>query len=200
MRASDGSRLLPRAFALLLLALPLFAGCVHYRRPEQRPPFKKLSPPIAYEMMRDSPEMLILDLRPPQEYNGETGHLRRAANIPLERLAYRLLEISPFREDTVLVYCRADDCGEKGMAVLIASGFENAVLMDGGIDAWIREGFKTVLPSETVDRARQPADGKGPVMPRRPGESEVAPKKEVPVEPPPPGAGLPRRDNSAKNE
>jgi rhodanese-related sulfurtransferase len=171
-----------RVLALLALILALLAGCSVFRR-SNRPPFKKLSPPVAYEMMRDNPEMLILDLRSPQEYEGETGHLRRSQNLPLERLPYRLLEIGPYREETVLVYCRADDCGEKGMSVLIASGFEDAVLMDGGIDAWIREGFKTVLPDELANRAR-PADGKGPVMPLRPGE--VSPRQEVPAEPPPP--------------
>jgi rhodanese-related sulfurtransferase len=184
------SRVVP---LLILFALPLLAGCAHYRRPAQRPPFKKLSPPVAYEMMRDSPEMLILDLRPPQEYNGDTGHIRRAQNIPLERLPYRLLEINPFREETVLVYCRADDCGEKGMALLKASGFESVVLMDGGIDAWIREGFKTVLPAEAEERARQPADGKGPVRPARPGE--IAPQQKKPVEPPPPPPPSPHSPN-----
>lgn len=172
-----------RILALLALLLALLAGCAAFRR-GNRPPFKKLSPPIAYEMMRDSPEMLILDLRSPQEYDGETGHLRRSQNIPLERLPYRLLEIGPYREETVLVYCRADDCGEKGMSVLIASGFQDAVLMDGGIDAWIRAGFKTVLPDELANRPSPPADGKGPVMPLRPGEA--SPQQEVPVKPPPP--------------
>jgi len=174
----------PRVFPVLALALAACAGCALFRRPGQRPPFRKLSPPVAYEMMRDSPEMLVLDLRPQQEYNGETGHIRRALNLPLDRLPYRLLEISPFREETVLVYCRTDDCGAKGMEILIASGFENAVLMDGGIDAWIRGGFKTVLPGEAAGRSRQPADGKGPVQPYRPGE--IAPRREVTVEPPPP--------------
>jgi rhodanese-related sulfurtransferase len=173
----------PRVLALLALPLALLAGCAAFRR-GTRPPFKKLSPPIAYELMRDSPEMLVLDLRSAKEYNGETGHLRSAQNIPLERLPFRLLEIGPHREQTILVYCRADDCGEKGMAILIASGFQDAVLMAGGIDAWIREGFKTVLPDELANRPPQPADGKGPVMPRRPGEA--APKQEVPVAPPPP--------------
>jgi rhodanese-related sulfurtransferase len=192
MTASAGRRLLCWSIPILALVLPLFTGCASFRKRGQRPPFKKLSPPVAYEMMRDSPDMLILDLRPPQEYNGETGHLRRAQNIPLERLPYRLLEISPFREETVLVYCRADDCGEKGIAVLVASGFENAVLMDGGIDAWIRGGFKTVLPAKEAGRTGQPADANGPVRPARPGEKEVAPRQEVPVVPPPPLQSLSR--------
>lgn len=179
-----------RVLALLVLLLPLLAGCAQLRR-QNRPPFKKLSPPIVYEMTRDSPDMLILDLRSPEEYDGETGHLRRAQNIPLERLPFRLLEISPFRETTVLVYCRADGCGEKGMAILIASGFQDAVLMDGGIDAWIRRGFKTVLPDELANRPGPHADGRGAVMPRRPGELEIAPRQEVPAEPPPPPPGAP---------
>ena len=183
-----------RVVPLLVFTLPLVAGCAQFRRPAQRPPFKKLSPPIAYEMMRDSPEMLILDLRPPQEYNGPTGHIRQAQNIPLERLPYRLLELRPFREETVLVYCRADDCGEKGVAILTASGFEDAILMEGGIDSWIRQGFKTVLPdAEAAERTRRLKDGKGPLRPARPGET--APHQEKPVEPPPPPPPLaaPRR-------
>ncbi|HEX9944462.1 MAG TPA: rhodanese-like domain-containing protein [Thermoanaerobaculia bacterium] len=184
MNASVVRRPLRWAAPLLILAL-LLGGCAHFRRSGKRPPYRKLSPPVAFEMVRDNPEMLILDLRPPQEYNGETGHLRRARNIPLARLPFRLLEISPFRDDTLLVYCDSGDCGEKGMAILQASGFENAVLMDGGIDAWIREGFKTVLPTTAMGKAGQPADGKGPVMPARPGE----PQKETPVEPPPPPPG-----------
>jgi rhodanese-related sulfurtransferase len=175
-----------RCLPLLVLALALLAGCSLFRSSAKRPPFKKLSPPIAYEIMRDSPEMLVLDLRTSQEYNGETGHIRLAQNIPLERLPYRLLEISAFREETILVYCRADDCGEKGMAILKASGFEDVVLMDGGIDAWIKEGFKTVLPAEAASQQPpQPSDGRGPLRPRRPRETEVAPRREVPVEPPP---------------
>ena len=166
--------------------LPLLAGCSAHGGSAKRPLYKKLSPTIAYEIMRDSPDMLVLDLRTPQEYNSETGHLRRAQNIPLERLPFRLLEISAFRDQTLLVYCRADDCGPKGMEILLASGFENAILMDGGIDAWIKAGFKTVLPVEAAGAPGQPADGRGPLKPRRPGEAEVAPRQEVPIKPPPP--------------
>ena len=169
----------------LLLVLPLLGGCsVVRRRMANRPPYKTLSPPIAYELMRDNPEMLVIDLRPVREYNGETGHVRRAVSIPLERLPYRMLEISAFRDDTVMVYCRADDCGEKGVALLLSSGFDSIVLMDGGIDEWIRKGFKTVLPATSASQAPKPGeeDGRGVVMPTRPGK----PQQEMQVEPPPP--------------
>ena len=178
-------RPLHRAAILLLIPVLLFlalflGGCAFFRG--KRPaPYKKLSPPIAYEMMRDNPELLVVDLRPPQEYNGATGHVSRAHNIPLERLPFRLLEISTFRENTVLVYCRNDGCGERGVDILLSSGFENVVLMEGGIDKWIEDGFKTVLPASIAGQPAPPPDGKGPVMPSRPGK----PSNEVTVEPPP---------------
>lgn len=146
-----------RAGLLLgLVLLPLLAaGCRPFWRRGERPPFRKVRPAVAYEIARDSPDILILDLRQPDEFQGETGHIAGARNLPLDRLPYRLLQISPFREETFLVYCRGNDsCGQDGMAVLIASGFEDAILIDGGIDEWIRDGFKTVL---TVDDPRRAA-------------------------------------------
>lgn len=136
-----------RLNACALLALFLLLGaCRPFWRRGERPPFRKVRPAVAYEIARDSPDILILDLRRPEEYQGETGHIAAARNIPLDRLPYQLLQISPFREETFLVYCRGtDSCGADGMAVLIASGFEDAILIDGGIDEWIRTGFKTVL-------------------------------------------------------
>jgi len=150
-----------RVLALLLSGLLLLCGCRMFRHRE-RPPFRKISPAVAFEVLRDSPDVLVLDLRTRQEFLGDTGHIFRARNIPLERLSERLLEIAPFRDDTFLVYCRADDtCGEAGMAILVSSGFENAILVDGGIDGWIRYGFRTVLPEDATGQAEAGASGSG---------------------------------------
>ena len=140
-----------RAFALLLLGLVLsvvmLPGCRSFRNRE-RPPFRKIKPPVAFEVLRDNPDILIVDLRTREEFLGDTGHIYSARNIPLERLPDRMPEITPFQDDTFLVYCReSDSCGEEGMAILVSSGFENAILIEGGIDGWIRYGFRTVLPA-----------------------------------------------------
>lgn len=172
-----------RACLALLLVLPALAGCSLFRRQGDRPSYRKLTPPVAYEMMRDSPDMLIIDLRSAAAFNSETGHVRRAHNIPLERLPYRLLEISMFRDETFIVYCDIPACAAEGMNILISSGFENAVLMDGGIDGWIKGGFKTVLPTEAAGRTG--AEGER-LRPLRPGEERPAADTETPSSPPPP--------------
>jgi rhodanese-related sulfurtransferase len=156
-------------FLLVLMGLMLLAGCRMFRRRE-RPPFRKISPPVAFEVLRDSPDVLVLDLRSRKEFLSDTGHIYRARNIPLERLSERMLEIAPFRDDTFLVYCRGNDtCGEEGMTILVSSGFENAILIDGGIDGWIRSGFRTVLPEEVLGQSEgQAAAGSSVGLPPPP--------------------------------
>lgn len=147
-----------RLTACLLLGAVALAGVVSCRtwRDRERPPFRKVSPSVAFEILRDTPDTPILDLRTPQAFEGDAGHLRNARNFPLSRLPFRLGEISAYRDETFLVYCDTAACGEEGMAVLISSGFENAILMDEGIDGWIRAGFRTQLPQDAAGRSGQP--------------------------------------------
>lgn len=113
-------------------------------RRSPKPPYWIVTAPIAFQILRDSPDTLVLDLRTPQEYQGDIGHLAKAKNIPLDRLPFRLLEITSYRKETFVVYCRRDGCGDAGMKLLLASGFSDGILIDGGIDAWVEKGFKTV--------------------------------------------------------
>lgn len=151
-----------------------------------RPPYGKVTAPIAYEMIRDSPNILILDLRSPQAFNGETGHLFRAYSIPVDRLPYRLLELSAIRDETFLVYCDTQTCAEEGMAVLTSSGFENAVLMDGGIESWIDRGFRTVLPRDLAGRAAETAEATRSGQPPSAGTAPAAALETAAPPPPPP--------------
>jgi len=174
------------------------SGCASAKRwlaarQARRPPFTVVSPPVADEIVRDAPDVFILDLRSPEEFQGPKGHLRNALNIPLARLPYRLLEIRSFRGETFLVYCNGDDCGHAGMRILKQSGFEDAILIAGGIDGWIRSGFTTFVRAST----RRPPNAELKTS----KNPELAPEKhqpmdEVPVVPPkvpapPPGGPAP---------
>lgn len=133
--------------ALALSALLLASGCRSLGRGgdgERSRVFSKVRPPVAFEMLRDNPGLPILDLRSRFEFTGPVGHLKGARSIPLEDLPERLPAIAPLKERTFLVYCGHDDCGENGLEILLAAGFEEAILMDGGIDAWVMDGFGTV--------------------------------------------------------
>lgn len=150
----DRLRALATLGALLTVSLTA-SGCATLRkRAEERPPYRKVTPPIAYEILRDNTNLLVLDLRSAEDFHGDTGHIWSAYNIPADLLSSRLPEITPFREETFLVYCDTAKCAEDGMAVLVSSGFENAILIEDGIEGWIRRGFRTVLPAELVGKTQ----------------------------------------------
>lgn len=180
------------------------SGCASAKRwlvarQAKRPPFTVVSPPVADEIVRDAPDVFILDLRTPEEFQGPKGHLRNALNIPLARLPYRLLEIRSYRGETFLVYCNGDDCGRAGMRILKDSGFEDAILIAGGIDGWLRSGFTTFVrasirrpPNAELKTSKNPE--LAPAKPKPMDEVPVVPPKEParpPGGPPPPSGPMP---------
>jgi rhodanese-related sulfurtransferase len=174
------------------------AGCATVNRwlasrEAGKPPFRVVNPGVANEIVRDAPDVFILDLRSPEEFQGPKGHLRNALNMPLGRMPYRLLEIRNFRGETFLVYCGSDECGRTGMRILKDSGFPDAILIDGGVDAWLRAGFITFVrasrlrpPNARVRTERNPElvpDAEEPG-----GELPVIPPPLPPSPPSPPSA------------
>ncbi len=82
-------------------------------------------------------EALILDVRPPEEY--EAGHIPGAINIPIETLPQRLAELP--RRKEVVAYCRGPYCMLAVEAVkrLRKRGYRARRLEDG-FPEWKSEG------------------------------------------------------------
>jgi rhodanese-related sulfurtransferase len=152
-RRPPPARLLP----LFLLALALLLPACRSGRGGEEPPFRRVRPPVAFEMLRDSEDLPILDVRSAADFHGPLGHLRGARNIPLAELPVRYLELLDLASRTFLVYCYRDECEPAAMDFLLAYGFTDAMLIDGGIEAWIDDGFGTVgagAPPEHEDEIR----------------------------------------------
>lgn len=144
-----------KAGAMALLGMSCLLGaCRTMQSDPQRPGFR-VRPGVAFEMAVDAPDMPILDLRRPDEFDGPLGHLQRAQNVPLDELSRRLPEIRWLRGVTFLIYCRGwseveageasvDECGEEAIRFFLGQGFFDAVLLEGGIEAWLDRGFSTV--------------------------------------------------------
>jgi rhodanese-related sulfurtransferase len=131
-------RTLSRLLLVLVVVVPV-AACG-----SSRPAFLEVRPPIAFEMLRDNPRMAVIDVRSAAEYAGSVGHISGSRNVPLDELGARLDELLPLRDQTFLVYCGHGECGRRAIEILFAGGFDEAILMDGGIDGWIVAGFGTV--------------------------------------------------------
>jgi len=144
MHRSKDRTIRPSAVALLLLVG--LSGCLGYAKaPEDDFAFRRVQPGVAFEILRDTEGLLILDLRTEELFSSGAGHLVGATSMPLAELGARLPECEDHRGRTVLVYCDGSVCDLEGMRMIHDAGFKRAVLIDGGIDSWTGAGFGTVL-------------------------------------------------------
>ena len=94
----------------------------------------------AWDLIQNEPEMVILDVRTPTEY--EDAHIEGAINIPVEEIVDRLNELSA--NDVILVYCRTGNRSGTAVGIMEENGFSKIYHMHEGISTWISEGLPVV--------------------------------------------------------
>jgi len=104
--------------------------------------YQTISVSDAQTMIESSPNLLIVDVRTPQEY--AQGHLNGAINIPLSDLPLRIVSLDPNRP--ILVYCRTGHRSAQASAILVRAGFTRVYNLQGGITAWVNAGYPIVTP------------------------------------------------------
>lgn len=106
--------------------------------------FAEISPTVAAEMILDSQQIVVIDIRPSAAYRGPEGHIAGAISAPFETIEMRLPELLPYQNQTVLVYGETSEDGAVGAQLLTVAGFRNIVHVSGGIKKWIERGYRTV--------------------------------------------------------
>lgn len=86
----------------------------------------------AKELMRESANIVLLDVRSNQEYN--EYHLDGAINIPLYELQISVNNIIQNRNNIIVVYCQTGGRSKKAVNILKKLGYTNLYEIDGGID------------------------------------------------------------------
>lgn len=79
-------------------------------------------------------EIQLVDVRTPKEYND--GHIENAILIDYksEDFSKKIQELD--KEKPVYLYCRSGNRSGKASLILIASGFEEIIDLEGGYLAW----------------------------------------------------------------
>jgi len=103
------------------------------------------------QLMNESPAgPIILDVREPEEYTGELGHISGSLLIPLKDLTARAEELDKHKDSHIIVVCRAGVRSTTAAAILTALGFERVSNLKGGMLDW----NKNNLAVERGERAR----------------------------------------------
>ncbi len=106
--------------------------------------FSEVSPTVAAEMMLDSSQIVVLDVRPAADYRGTEGHIAGSLSAPFDSIERQLPELLPYQNQTLLVYGDSSTDGAVASKLLTVAGFRNVVHIAGGIKGWIERGYRTV--------------------------------------------------------
>ena len=106
--------------------------------------YAEISPTVAAEMMLDSQQVVVLDVRPSEKYRGPGGHIAGSISVPFETIERQLPELLPYQNQTVLVYGDSSTDGAVAAKLLSVAGFRNVVHIAGGLQGWIERGYRTV--------------------------------------------------------
>jgi len=106
--------------------------------------YSEVGAPVAAEMILDSQQVVVLDVRPIEAYRGPGGHIAGSLNAPFETIEHQLPLLLPYQNQTVLVYGDSSTDGAVAAKLLSVAGFRNVVHIAGGLRSWIEHGYRTV--------------------------------------------------------
>ena len=84
-----------------------------------------------YEMIRNNDNVILLDVRSPQEY--EEGHMQNAINIPTYEIYEKAEKIIRDKDSIIICYCTVGVRSKKTIKMLKKLGYNNLYNLDGGI-------------------------------------------------------------------
>ena len=102
--------------------------------------YKHMSVASADSLIKADTNVFVLDVRSPDEFASETGHLKNAKLIPVQELEGRIAELSAYKDRTIVAYCRSGSRSAKASDILSKKGFK-VVNVEGGITAWNQSGL-----------------------------------------------------------
>jgi rhodanese-related sulfurtransferase len=121
---------LPRLFRKLAPTAPMLSGAALKARQD------------------NGEEVLVLDVRSPEEFVGELGHIAGAVNLPLPDLTQRLgqlgEELASLKNTPVVVTCRTDNRSTRAAVILKKAGFTNLSILSGGMIGWNKDNHPIV--------------------------------------------------------
>ncbi len=82
---------------------------------------------------------LVLDVRTPEEY--AAGHVPGAVNLPHDQAAARLEELRPYRDRTIVLYCKSGRRAGIAADTLAQAGFGPLRHLAGDMPGWVSAGL-----------------------------------------------------------
>ena len=99
--------------------------------------FKTIEPSLLCQYMADHPNVVLLDVRTKQEFEGKAdpnyGTLKNAINVPVQELEKNISVLAPYKDKEIIVYCSHSHRSPRACYILTQNGFSNVTNMAGGM-------------------------------------------------------------------
>lgn len=117
-------------FIFITVALFLYA-----RQADTPKDFESITAEEVKKKIENKEDILLLDVRTPQEFNGPLGHIEGAILVSVQTLADSISKLDEYKDKEIIVYCRSGKRSQTGTRIMLKNGFK-AVNMLGGMKAW----------------------------------------------------------------
>ncbi|HSD64337.1 MAG TPA: rhodanese-like domain-containing protein [Ignavibacteriaceae bacterium] len=92
--------------------------------------------------------LVILDVRTPEELTGPLGKIDGVINIPVQQLDKRIDELNNYKDQEIAVICRTGHRSAIAAKILSANGFTKVENVEGGMTAY-RQDQKIIKRQKT---------------------------------------------------
>jgi hydroxyacylglutathione hydrolase len=107
---------------------------VKFETLSENPQFEGVLDISASELQQKLSQVKIVDVREPDEYTGELGHIHGAELIPLHTLPDELATLP--KDQTIVFVCKGGGRSAKATAFAHMNGLKNVFNMQGGMMQW----------------------------------------------------------------
>jgi rhodanese-related sulfurtransferase len=104
----------------------------------QQDPSKSYTMEQFKEKLKNDKELIVLDVRTPQELAGPLGAIVNAINIPVQELESRIAELEKYKDKEIAVICRTQNRSAVAADILRTNGY-NVKYVLGGMTAFIQK-------------------------------------------------------------
>ena len=108
--------------------------------------FQTLSPAQASQLMKKRKELIVIDVRTPQEQ--KKYHIAGSYLVPLADLIRGKHKLS--KDQAVLLYCAVGGRSALAANILNNQGFQEVYNLAGGIESWLSRGLAVEISREPV--------------------------------------------------
>lgn len=101
------------------------------------------------DKIKNNEDFKLIDTRSKKDYL--EGYIKGAVLLPLNEISIKKMNsLGISKEDSIVVYGKSGNAGEKAYNIFLALGFANIKYIDGGITHWVEDNHP-VLKSNSIE-------------------------------------------------